>query len=224
MKKILLFIAVMAMGLGSINAQDNLKWGVVAGMNVSKLSTAGLGNKIGYHVGARAELGLSQVANGLYLDAAALISAKGAKTDAGDLGGINVNATYLEIPIHVGYKYAVSDNFNVFGSFGPYVGIGLFGKTKVDELDYDSSHELVNTSYKYNTFGDGYKRFDMGLGFNVGVEIQQKYRISLGYDFGFLKTNDSNFEEGDEDFEEMEIDLASGAKNRNLTISVAYMF
>ena len=223
MKKILLFIAVMAMGLGSVNAQDNLKWGVVAGMNVSKMSTAGLDNKIGYHVGVRAELGLPQVANGLYLDAAALISAKGAKTDAGDLGGINVNATYLEIPIHVGYKYAVNDNFNVFGSFGPYVGIGLFGKTKVDELDYDSSHELVNTSYKYNTFGDGYKRFDMGLGLNVGVEIQQKYRISLGYDFGLLKAFDAASENNGDD-EEMEINLASGAKNRNLTISVAYMF
>lgn len=211
------------MGLGSVNAQDNLKWGVVAGMNVSKMSTAGLDNKIGYHVGVRAELGLPQVANGLYLDAAALISAKGAKTDAGDLGGINVNATYLEIPIHVGYKYAVNDNFNVFGSFGPYVGIGLFGKTKVDELDYDSSHELVNTSYKYNTFGDGYKRFDMGLGLNVGVEIQQKYRISLGYDFGLLKAFDAASENNGDD-EEMEINLASGAKNRNLTISVAYMF
>lgn len=213
----------MAMGLGSVNAQDNLKWGVVAGMNVSKMSTAGLDNKIGYHVGVRAELGLPQVANGLYLDAAALISAKGAKTDAGDLGGININATYLEIPIHVGYKYAVNDNFNVFGSFGPYVGIGLFGKTKVDELDYDSSHELVNTSYKYNTFGDGYKRFDMGLGLNVGVEIQQKYRISLGYDFGLLKAFDAASENNGDD-EEMEINLASGAKNRNLTISVAYMF
>lgn len=223
MKKILLFAFVMAMGLGSVNAQDNLKWGVVAGMNVSKLSTAGLGNKIGYHVGARAELGLPQVANGLYLDAAALLSAKGAKTDAGDLGGINVNATYLEIPIHVGYKYAINENFNVFGSFGPYVGIGLFGKTKVDELDYNGSHELVNTSYKYNTFGDGYKRFDMGLGLNVGVEIQQKYRISLGYDFGLLKAFDAASENNGDD-EEMEINLASGAKNRNLTISVAYMF
>ena len=224
MKKILFLIAVVTASFTTVKAQDNLRWGVTAGMNVSKMSTAGLGNKVGYHVGARAELGLPQVANGLYLDAAALISAKGAKTDAGDLGGINVNATYLEIPIHVGYKYTVNDNFNVFGSFGPYFGIGLFGKTKVDELDYNGSHELVNTSYKYNTFGDGYKRFDMGVGFNVGVEIQQKYRISLGYDFGFIKTNDSNFEEGGEDFEEMEIDLASGTKNRNLSISVAYMF
>ena len=33
MKKILALVAILAIGLGSINAQDNLRWGVTAGMN-----------------------------------------------------------------------------------------------------------------------------------------------------------------------------------------------
>lgn len=223
MKKILLLIAVMAASFLTANAQENLKWGVAAGMNVSKMSATGLDTKIGYHVGVRAELGLPQVANGLYLDAAALLSSKGAKTDMGDLGSQKINANYLEIPIHIGYKYAVNDNFSVFGSFGPYFGYGLFGTTKVEELDYDDDYELIKTSSKYDTFGnDGLKRFDCGLGFNIGVEIKKTYRVSLGYDFGLTETYKSKFDAGDENYEKL--DLGSGAKNRNLTISVAYMF
>ena len=35
MKKALLLFALVAISAVSINAQDNLKWGVVAGMNVN---------------------------------------------------------------------------------------------------------------------------------------------------------------------------------------------
>ncbi len=223
MKKILLLVAIVATSVMSVNAQENLKWGVVAGMNLSKMSATGLDSKLGYHVGVRAELGLPQVANGLYLDASALLSAKGAKMDFGDLGSQKINANYLEIPIHIGYKYAVNDNFSVFGSFGPYFSYGLFGKTKVEELDYDDEYELMKTSSKYDTFGnDGLKRFDCGLGLNVGVEIKKTYRVAIGYDFGLTETYKSKFDAGEENYEEF--DFGSGAKNRNLTISVAYMF
>lgn len=224
MKKFIFLLPVLLMAVFvNVQAQENLKWGVMAGMNVSKLSSTGFDSKIGYHVGVKAELGLPQLANGVFVDAAALISAKGSKTDMGDLGSQKINATYLDIPIHIGYKYAVNEKFNIFGSFGPYAAIGLFGKTKVEELDYSDEGDLINVSEKYNTFGnDGFKRFDFGLGFRIGAELNNKYQISLSYDFGLLKTYESKFEIDDEDYQE--IDLGSGAKNRNLTISIAYLF
>ena len=40
MKKALLLFALVAISAVSINAQDNLKWGVMAGMNVSKIGRA----------------------------------------------------------------------------------------------------------------------------------------------------------------------------------------
>lgn len=166
MKKVSLLIAFIAAIFVNVQAQENLKWGLMAGMNVSKLSSTGFDSKIGYHVGVKAELGLPQLANGVFVDAAALISAKGSKTDMGDLGSQKINATYLDIPIHIGYKYAVNEKFNIFGSFGPYAAIGLFGKTKVEELDYSDEGDLINVSEKYNTFGnDGFKRFDFGWAF-----------------------------------------------------------
>ena len=74
MKKILALVAILAIGLGSINAQDNLRWGVTAGMNVSSLNVTGLDSRVGFHAGVKAELGLPQFTEGLYMDFGALLS------------------------------------------------------------------------------------------------------------------------------------------------------
>lgn len=58
MKKVLLLFALVAISVVSINAQDNLKWGVMAGMNVSKYTITGFDSRIGFHAGVKAEVGL----------------------------------------------------------------------------------------------------------------------------------------------------------------------
>ena len=85
MKKALLLFALVAISVVSINAQDNLKWGVMAGMNVSKYTITGFDSRIGFHAGVKAEVGLSQDANGsgAYMEFAALLTLKGAKIDGG---------------------------------------------------------------------------------------------------------------------------------------------
>ena len=55
MKKALLLFALVAISAVSINAQDNLKWGVMAGMNVSKYTITGFDSRIGFHAGVKAE-------------------------------------------------------------------------------------------------------------------------------------------------------------------------
>lgn len=209
MKKVLLFFALVAISVVSINAQDNLKWGVMAGMNVSKYTITGFDNRIGFHAGVKAELGLSQEASGAYMDFAALLTLKGAKIDGGSIASIKFNPYYLEVPVHVGYKYAVNDDFALFGSVGPYIAVGLFGKAKakVDGNIADLG-ELGTNSASENIFGDdGLKRFDFGLGLKAGVEFSKKYQVAISYDFGLV---------------EVAKDL--GMKNRNLMLSLGYMF
>lgn len=58
MKKILVLFALTAIAMVSVNAQDNLKWGVMAGMNVSKYTFTGFDNRVGFHAGVKAELGV----------------------------------------------------------------------------------------------------------------------------------------------------------------------
>ena len=207
MKKILVLFALTAIAMVSVNAQDNLKWGVMAGMNVSK-----------YTAGVKAELGLSQEASGAYMDFAALLTLKGAKIDGGSIATVKFNPYYLEIPVHVGYKYAVNENFALFGSVGPYLAVGLFGKAKLsignaigdwaDIEGMESVGGLEGKSVSEDIFGDdGFKRFDFGLGLKAGVEFNKKYQVALSYDFGLI---------------DVQKDL--GMKNRNLMISLGYMF
>ena len=209
MKKVLLFFALVAISVVSINAQDNLKWGVMAGMNVSKYTITGFDNRIGFHAGVKAELGLSQEASGAYMDFAALLTLKGAKIDGGSIASIKFNPYYLEVPVHVGYKYAVNDDFALFGSVGPYIAVGLFGKAKAKvDGNIADLEELGTNSASENIFGDdGLKRFDFGLGLKAGVEFSKKYQVAISYDFGLV---------------EVAKDL--GMKNRNLMLSLGYMF
>ena len=200
MKKILVLFALTAIAMVSVNAQDNLKWGVMAGMNVSKYTFTGFDNRVGFHAGVKAELGLSQEASGAYMDFAALLTLKGAKIDGGSIATVKFNPYYLEIPVHVGYKYAVNENFALFGSVGPYLAVGLFGKAKLSIGNAIGDWADIEGM-------DGFKRYDLGLGLKAGVEFNKKYQVALSYDFGLI---------------DVQKDL--GMKNRNLMISLGYMF
>ena len=175
MKKILALVAILAIGLGSINAQESLRWGVTAGMNVSSLNVTGLDSRVGFHAGVKAELGLPQFTEGLYMDFGALLSLKGAKVEAGSMASFKINPYYLEIPVHIGYKYAVNENFSLFANAGPYIAIGLFGKAKVtaDGSLVDGGSKVSESE---NVFGDD--------GFS------KKYQFSIGYDFGFIEAEE----------------------------------
>lgn len=207
MKRLFIILSVVfILSNVAANAQKGLKWGAMAGMNSSNFSTDGFDSKVGFHVGVKAEKDLPQIAQGVYLDMAALLSLKGAKVNGGD-ASLKLNPYYLEIPIHMGYKYAVNENFAIFGNFGPYFAIGLFGKMKATgDLIEESGLTRIHNSAK--VFGYyGIDRFDFGLGLKAGVEFCLKYQISIGYDWGLIDNIDN-----------------SSNKNRNLMLSLGYFF
>ncbi|MBR6376008.1 MAG: PorT family protein [Alloprevotella sp.] len=199
MKKIFLTLLVAVASVGA--SAQGVKWEGQIGMNLSKFTT--LESKVGFNVGVRAKLELPKLANGVYANAGALLSFKGGKIGNDELG-VTSSANYIEIPIHAGFQYDINDKFRVFGEFGPYFAIGLFGNTEykmnLDVRDlvgddyydaaiaagYDPSEEKKDESH--STF-DEISRFDFGLGFRVGAEFKKKYIVSLGYDFGLLDLN-----------------------------------
>lgn len=104
---------------------------------------------------------------------------------------------YLEVPLMGTMRFGLS-NVNLVFNAGPYLGVGVGGKTKVA---YRGESESAKT------FGDdGLHRFDMGMGLGAGVEIN---RFSVGIDtrYGFLH-------------------LAEGAKAYNIAMffNVGYRF
>lgn len=72
------------------------------------------------------------------------------------------------------------------------------------------------------------KRFDIGAGLKFGVEVLQKYTLSIGYDWGFMnlaKSADAGTTGEDWSDDEYEgDDLNSSLKSKNLTISIGYKF
>jgi hypothetical protein len=211
MKKLFVII-VSFVFCAAASAQQKTRWGVVIGMNSSELTSSwSFDSRIGFHLGVKAEIGLPQVTQGAYLETAMLLSLKGEKTST-DFDGdeaIKVNPYYLEIPVHIGYRYALNKNFNLFGSFGPYFAYGLFGKIKADVIGpKGNGYEVKTDAFGSNTM----KHFDFGLGGRIGAEFNNKIQLSVGYDYGLTKPFSS--------------DNASvyGKYNRNLSISVAYMY
>lgn len=211
MKKVLFLFAFVAMGVMAVKAQENLKWGAMAGMNVSKYSITGFGNRVGFHAGVKAELGLTEngKGSGAYMDFAALLTLKGSKIDGGSVASLKFNPYYLEIPVRVGYKYVVNDDFSLFGSVGPYISVGLFGKAKASvDGEVADMPEIGSTSVSEDIFGsDGLKRFDCGFGLKAGLEFSKKYQVAVSYDFGLV-----------------DVAKGLGLKNRNLMFSLGYMF
>ncbi len=94
MKKILVLFALLMTSVMGIHAQEGLKWGAMAGMNSSKFSTDGFDSKVGFHVGIKAEKDWPQIAQGVYLDMAALLSLKGTQINGND-ASLKFNPYYL---------------------------------------------------------------------------------------------------------------------------------
>lgn len=188
------------MSISAINAQ-NLSTEVVAGMTLSNWAEYPF--KTGFQLGAKFELAMPKLANGIYTNAGLLFALKGCNSGIGR----KLNAYFIEVPIHIGYKYSITNNFAIFGEVGPYIGFGLFGKS--DEFYKENYDHFNQTGKMCNTF-DVMNRFDVGVGLRVGGEIKKRYSISVGYDWGLLNTTDSHDTCG------------SGCKFKTLTISLGY--
>lgn len=210
MKKFLPLFSLVMLFTTTISAQE-LRYGITGAMNISNyaIEQGGINydvdSRIGFKAGFRMELDAPFIYEGFYFDMEALLSSRGAKIQQiieNNYISNTLRPYYLEIPIHIGYRYDIGNDFGLFASFGPYFGIGLFGTNKY----FDGT-----TSSKPNTFSKGgVKRFDFGLGLRGGVQFFDHYRIYLGYDWGLLDIA-RDFENGT-------------ANNRNFYFGMSYMF
>ncbi len=169
MKKIYSFViaAAMAVVVSFSTMASSPEFEAVLGLNFSTINRYGIGFRPGFHAGFRGTWEIPSVTQGFYVNAATLLSLKGFKTDS-----VGYYPFFLDVPVHAGYKYEVDERFSMFIDAGPYVGIGLFGKS--------NGHDVFSDEV-------GYKRLDMGLGGRGGVEFNKRVSISLGGDFGFIK-------------------------------------
>lgn len=185
----LFFIAVNA------KAQDSpIQFGVRGGVTLSNFTGdlyQDAKNRVGFNVGITMDYAFTEK---WYLMTGLEFTTKGAKAEFKELiPGVatvktryKMSPSYLELPIHVGYKLGLSENTNLVMHAGPYLAYGLGGKVKIDGKS-TSEDGISQVSGKTKFFGkDGMaNRFDCGLGIGLGLEFG-KIGVDLGYDFGLV--------------------------------------
>ena len=210
MKKFLPLLS-FALLLSAIASAQGLRYGVTGGMNVANYaiesgsSSFTSDSRIGFRAGFRMEMGAPFIYDGFYFLGEVLLSSKGSKisTTIDEKSVSNTSRPYyLEIPLHIGYHHAFKNSsFGIFGSFGPYFGVGLFGTDKMTFGDVSSKPDTFSS--------DNLKRFDFGLGLRAGVSMFDHYRLYVGYDWGLI-----NIAQDSDD----------KVNNRYFYVGAAYMF
>lgn len=199
------------LAISGVYAQQ-IKFGVSTGIQLSHPKE--FSSHLGFCIGAKGELAFSQNENTAYLDYGTLLSAKGWKmhlhnVSHNDKAQWNCCLYYLTVPVHVGYKHAVSNRVKLFATIGPYFAVGLYGKS---DIKNSNGNTETTPPYAGNLFGNGaYKRFDFGAGAKVGVEISNKFQVMVGYDMGLIKPTGPLWD-------------TLSPKDRTASLSMAYLF
>lgn len=166
---ILIFIGISA------TAQHNpFTFGVKGGINLSNM-TGDIDNnkaKVGFNLGLTLDYTITE---NWYALTDLEYTTKGVKGKKAKDVKTSINAAYLQLPIHIGYKLAVSDAAKVLFHAGPYFAYGTNG-------NFEAKYKGLKGSF--STF-DLFDRFDLGIGLGVGSELG-KINIGIGYDFGLL--------------------------------------
>lgn len=96
---------------------------------------------------------------------------------------------FINIPLHFSYGLEFNPDFVFFAYAGPSASIGVASKITGALGGNKGSYDRYQENSNLN-------RFDIMLGGGVGVEIMEKFRINVGYDFGMLsryKNNDTAY-------------------------------
>lgn len=188
------FLMTAVLGMFALAGFSQVKWDAKFGMNFSNMTKFENTKALpGFQLGVGMDYGFSE---NWSLQSGLMISSKGYKVKEGEYKE-TTRPIYLDIPILAAYKFNISDNTKFVINAGPYLAIGLGGKNKVDGID--ESEKI---------FGDdGWKRFDLGIQYGIGLELSDRYLINLTGQNGFISPADG----GD-------------PKNMTFSIGVGYRF
>ena len=226
MKKIFTLIVAMVAMTTSAMALDNepeegLTFQGLFGLNLSNFRAGGTNADIkpGFNLGAHGEYMLPGC-HGVFVNAGVNYTMKGAKSE-GLAATMKARACYVEIPVHVGYRYNFSNDFGVYTDFGPYFALGINGKTILD-YDDDLLDDVKTRFFRKDdgSFGD-IQRFDFGLGFRVGAEYINHHSLTLGCDWGITNMYTKDYRKAWKEASGYAVDPM---KNFNLSITYGYRF
>ena len=187
----------------SLHAQQSSVF-VKAGVNLANISVDKDGNVdnargiASFHAGLQADLSISKF---FAIQPGVFFTGKGSKIETGNTSGDNwirssTKPYYIEVPVNAVIKLPLGDESSFFFGAGPYLGIGVAGKNKIEGeilgVDFSRTENIKfsdDDPFTSGEEGSGYgimRRFDYGLNGTVGV--QSKFALfSVNYGLGLAK-------------------------------------
>lgn len=194
MKKLLSTLMVIACLALAIPAQAQIKFGVKAGLNVSKLhpseNIVSKDNRAGFFVGPTAEFTLPLL--GLGIDGSVLYNQFGVDSEKG-----TSTKKSIEIPINLRWTVGFSSLVGAYVAVGPQFGFNV-GDRWFDEI----------CEFKKNT-----------TSFNVGAGLKLLGHLQVGANYNFALKDNGKIH--DDDIEDLG---TIGFKQNTWQVSVAYLF
>lgn len=206
MKKVLFGLALTAAAL-STNAQVYVQ----GGLNLANITKTNDGqtekNNIlpTFNVGILGRLELESMFS---LESGVLFTGRGSKAETYFNGGNDYvkskfNPLYIEVPLNAVVKIPLEKGSNVFFNAGPYVAIGIGGKSRSESKfgplmasstkSIQFSNDDPFTSEEENAGYNRLKRFDFGLNFGGGIQFDHViFKINYGLGLSKINSTESN--------------------------------
>lgn len=171
---------------------------VRAGLNLANVSTNDKGevsdaNTLSsFQVGVLGDIPLAGL---FYLQPGVIYTGKGSKIERdGTLGfKATTNPFYIEVPVTGLVKVPMTPNSSFIAGVGPYLGIGVGGKRKIESTFLNTERKIKFSDDDPTTFDDEegaalgvMRRFDYGFNTTVGIEGKSLV-LSANYGYGLAK-------------------------------------
>jgi Outer membrane protein beta-barrel domain len=199
-KTCLVFAAILA--FANLKSQTYIQ----GGLNLANITKTNSGqtekNNIlpSFNAGILARFDLSETVD---LESGLLLTGRGSKAETYFNGGADYvkakfNPLYVEVPLNLIVKIPLDKTSGIFFNAGPYVAIGVGGKSKTESKfgplssSSSSSIKFSNddpfTSQQDDAAYDKLKRFDFGVNIGGGFQFEHVL-LKVNYGLGFAKIN-----------------------------------
>ncbi len=198
MKKLI----AIALCVGIFTSAKSQRVYVQGGVNLANISNSNSGSTEKNNMLTTFNAGIlvrSNKAEPVALETGLIVDGRGSKSESGS--GANYykatfNPLYLELPVNVVLRLPLSNaTSNIFINAGPYVAMGIAGKSKVEGqlggVSINSSKNIQFTSTDPTANDQAYsklKRFDYGANIGAGIDLG-KVLIKANYGLGLAKIN-----------------------------------
>lgn len=201
MKKVFGLLLISTAMAGAANAQLFYAQG---GVNFANITNSGDGGTednatlTSFNAGLMGRFGLSKTVD---LESGVLLTGRGSKAETyfnngNDYVKAKFNPLYVEVPLNLVVNIPLQGNTGLFVNAGPYAAVGVGGKSKLEtklgplvsesERDIEFSDDDPFTSEQEDAAYDKLKRFDFGLNFGAGLDLN-KVILKANYGMGLTK-------------------------------------